>query len=664
MSATLGDTTDLRADLTRRTGRPTAVVASGERPVPLTFSYAMTPLHETVTELVETRQSPVYVVHPTQAGAVEQAVALMNGPVPKRADKAGIAEALGGFRFASGFGTQLSRLVRSGIGVHHAGMLPRYRRLVETLAQRGLLQVICGTDTLGVGINVPIRTVLISSLTKYDGTRVRHLTAREFHQVAGRAGRAGYDTVGYVVVQAPEHEVENARRVAKAGDDPKKLKNVQRVKPTQGETSWTEATFTRLVNAEPERLQSRFRVSMTMLLDVLVRPGDPVAAMRRLLTDNHDAPQAQRRHVRRALALHRSLRSAGVVERLPAPLPDGRSLRLVVDLPPMFALNQPLSTFALAALEILDPDAPTYALDVLSVLESTLDDPRQVLMAQQHQARGEAVAQMKADGIEYEERMERLQEITWPKPLAEMLEPAYETYRQGHPWIADHPLSPKSVAREMAERAMTFTEYVSAYGLGRSEGLVLRYLADATKALARTVPPEMQTEELKDMTAWLAEIVRQTDSSLLDEWERLTDPDATVETLAQPALETAPPPVTRNVRAFRVLVRNAMFRRVELAALRRWYDLGELDAEAGFDRDAWQAALEPYFAEHDEIRTGPDARGPLLFQVETGARTWKIRQVLDDPAGHHDWFLAAEVDLAASDEAGEAVVRITGIGTY
>ena len=211
MSATLGDVTRFEADLTWRTGRPTAVVHSAERPVPLVFSFVVEPLHETLKELLGTNQAPIYVVHFTQAAALEQAQALMSVNVCSRAEKDAIADLIGDFRFSSGFGKTLSRLVRHGIGVHHAGMLPRYRRLVETLTQAGLLKVICGTDTLGVGINVPIRTVLFTALSKYDGTRTRLLQAREFHQIAGRAGRAGFDTPGRVVVQAPEHVVENER---------------------------------------------------------------------------------------------------------------------------------------------------------------------------------------------------------------------------------------------------------------------------------------------------------------------------------------------------------------------------------------------------------------------------------------------------------------------
>jgi superfamily II RNA helicase len=658
MSATLGDMTRFERDLSRRTGRPTAVVRSAARPVPLLFSYVTTPLHETLEELLATRQAPVYIVHFTQAAAVEQAQALMSINVCTRDEKDAIAELIGNFRFTAGFGKTLSRLVRHGIGVHHAGMLPRYRRLVETLAQAGLLKVICGTDTLGVGINVPIRTVLFTALSKYDGSKNRHLQVREFHQIAGRAGRAGFDTTGYVVVQAPEHVVENERALAKAGDDPKKRRKVVRKKPSPGFVSWGKPTFERLVAADPEPLQSSFGVSHAMLLNVIGRPGDAFAAMRHLLTDNHEDPAAQRRHIRRAFAIYRALLAGGVVERLAAPDEQGRRWRLTVDLQADFALNQPLSPLALAAIELLDRESPEYPLDVLSVIEATLDDPRQVLAAQLFKARGEAVAQMKADGVEYEERMDLLESVTYPRPLDELLEAAYNMYRRGHPWVADHELAPKSVARDMYERAMTFVEYVGFYGLSRSEGLVLRYLAQAYKALRQTVPEEARTSELTDLIEWLGELVRQVDSSLIDEWERLSNPaDA-----PSAPIDDRPPPVTGNQRAFRVLVRNALFRRVELAALRRHEDLGALDAQAGWDADAWAEALEPYFDQHDEIGTSADARGPGMLIIEQHRDHWTARQIFDDPAGDHDWGISALIDLAASDEAGAAVLRVTDVG--
>ncbi|HEU5475974.1 MAG TPA: DUF3516 domain-containing protein [Actinophytocola sp.] len=659
MSATLGDVARFEADLTRRTSRPTAVVTSAQRPVPLFYSYRLTPLHETLEELLATNQAPIYVVHFTQAAALERAQALMSINVCTRAEKDEIARLIGRFRFTAGFGRTLSRLVRHGIGVHHAGMLPKYRRLVERLAQAGLLKIVCGTDTLGVGINVPIRTVVFTALSKYDGVKTRHLKAREFHQIAGRAGRAGYDTVGNVVVQAPDHVVENERALAKAGDDPKKRRKVVRHKPPAGFVSWGEPTFERLVAAEPEPLHSSFGVSHAMLLNVIGRPGDAFAAMRKLLTDNHEDRPAQRRHIRRAIAIYRALLAAGVVERLSDPDETGRIVRLTMDLQLDFALNQPLSPFALAAIDLLDRESPSYPLDVLSVIESTLDDPRQVLYAQESKARGVAVAAMKADGIEYEERMTLLEDVTYAKPLAELLDAAYQTYRRGHPWVADHPLSPKSVARDMYERAMSFTEYVGFYGLARSEGLVLRYLADAYKALRQTVPTEAKTEELTDLEAWLGELVRQVDSSLLDEWSALvnpTDPAAPV--------DDEPPAVTANPRAFRVLVRNALFHRVQLAARGDYAALGELDGESGWTEERWRAAIEPYFDTHDEIGAGPDARGPALLIIEEEPDRWVVRQIFDDPAGDHDWGIVAEIDLDGSARAGEVCIHISFAGQW
>ncbi|MEU6828133.1 DUF3516 domain-containing protein [Nocardia beijingensis] len=650
MSATLGEVDFFARDLERRTGRSTAIVAGTERPVPLTFSYARTPITETLEELVTTHQAPVYVVHFTQAAALERAQALTSVNFATRAEKDAIAEALGEFRFAAGFGKTLSRLIRHGIGVHHAGMLPKYRRLVERLAQEGLLKVVCGTDTLGVGINVPIRTVLLTGLTKFDGVRTRRLKAREFHQIAGRAGRAGYDTMGTVVVQAPEHEVENTRLLAKAGDDPKKQRKVQRRKPPEGFVSWSEETFDRLVAAQPEPMVSRFAVTNAMLLNVIARPGNCFTAMRHLLEDNHEPRPAQRKHILRAIRLYRALRDAGVVQQLPEPDAQGRRARLTVDLQRDFALDQPLSPFALAALDLLDKQSPSYTLDVVSLIESTLEDPRQLLMAQQHKARGEAIAEMKADGIDYDERMELLEEVTWPKPLAEMIEPAYETYRAGHPWVSEFAPAPKSVVRDMIERAMTFAELISFYELARSEGVVLRYLADAYRALRRTVPESARTEELDDITEWLGELVRQVDSSLLDEWEQLTNPGAETDADQIAFGAETVRPISANERAFRVMVRNAMFRRVELAALRRWDELAGLGP--GPD---WAEALADYYAEYERIGTGPDARGPQLFQVERRPGFWHVRQVLDDPAGDHGWSIDAVVDLAESDAAGEVV---------
>ena len=662
MSATLGDVTRFKEDLTRRTGRETPVVDNAERPVPLVFSYLVQPLHETLEELLSTNQAPVYVVHFTQTAALEQAQALMSTNVCTKAEKEKIAELIGDFRFASGFGKTLSRLVRHGIGVHHAGMLPKYRRLVETLAQAGLLKIICGTDTLGVGINVPIRTVVFTALSKFDGKRTRLLQAREFHQIAGRAGRAGYDTSGRVVVQAPEHVIENEKSLRKAGDDPKARRKVKKKSAPEGFIAWTQNTFERLVAADPEPLTSSFTVTHAMVLNVIDRPGNAYQAMKHLLRDNHEDRAKQRKHIHRAIEIYRALLAGGVVERLDEPDEDGRYVRVTVDLQFDFALNQPLSPFALAAIELLDAKSESYALDVLSVIESTLDNPRQILMAQQHQARGEAVAEMKADGLDYDARMDRLEEVTWPKPLEETLEAAYEIYRRGHPWVADYELAPKSVVRDMYERAMTFGEFVQLYGLSRSEGIVLRYLADAYRALRQSVPEDEKTEELTDLIEWLGELIRQVDSSLIDEWERLSHPDPDSPEAAE--VEIRPSGVTANKRAFKVLVRNALFRRVTLCALEDYAELGSLDGHDGWRASDWEEALEEYWDDYDDIGTGPDARGPKMLMITEGKDEWTVRQIFDDPADDHDWGISATVDLAASDEEGTAVLHITDVGPF
>jgi superfamily II RNA helicase len=660
MSATLGDTRRFETDLERRTGRPVASVRSATRPVPLDYSYARTPIHETIEELLASGWAPVYVVHFTQKEAVARAQALTSVAVASRAERDRIATEIAGFRFSAGFGQTLGRFVRAGIGVHHAGMLPRYRRLVERLAQAGLLKVICGTDTLGVGINVPIRTVLLTGLAKYDGTVSRLLSAREFHQISGRAGRAGYDPEGSVVVQAPEHVIETERVLAKAGDDPKKRRKVVRPQPPKGYVPWSEETFNRLVAAPPEPLESRFKVTHTMLLGVLDRPGDGCGALRKLLTDNHEDRPAQRRHIRRAIAVYRSLIHAGALEILPEPDEMGRRVRVTENLQADFALNQPLSPFVLDVLPRLEP-GDDWELDAVSIVEATLENPGPVLAAQLDRLRAEIVARLKSEGVEYEQRMEVLDQLTWPKPLGDELYEAFDVYRAAHPWAADFNVKPKSVVRDMWERAMGFADYVALYGLARSEGLLLRYLSDAYRGLVQSVPEDAKTDELVDMTEWLGELVRQVDSSLLDEWEALAHPDQALAAL--PVLEQVaaaatpiPPPVTANARAFSVMVRNAAFRRVELLARRDFAALGELDGDSGWDAGRWADAAAPYFAEHDSVGIGPDARSAGLVDLERSDGRWQVTQVLDDPAGYREWVLQLEVDLEASDAAGEPAV--------
>jgi superfamily II RNA helicase len=678
MSATLGDMTEIAADLTRRTGRETAIVDQAERPVPLTFTWSLTPLDETLEELVTTGQGPVYVVHFTQAAAVEHAANLLKAGWAGSAAPEELKDRLAGVRFGAGYGKTLGSLLRKGIGVHHAGMLPRYRRLVEQLAQAGLLRIICGTDTLGVGINVPIRTVLFTGLAKFDGQRQRILRTREFLQIAGRAGRAGYDTAGYVVVQAPEHVIENEKAKARSAERQaagKKNSKAQLKKPPEGTVVWTEATFTKLVEGRPEPLASRMKVDNAMILNVVAREEDAFGVLRALLTENHEDPRHRLRLARRALRLARSLVGSGVLTRLPEPDRFGRRYVLTEDLPADFALNQPLAHFALAALDVLDHESLEHTVQVVSVVESVLEAPRQILFAQQHAARGEAIAEMKADGLEYDERMALLEEVTWPQPLAELLGGLYETYRQSHPWLPEDALGPKAIVREMYEQGMTFTDFVGRYQLARSEGLVLRYLTDAYKTFLHTVPEAHRTPALEDLIEWLGETVRQTDSSLLDEWEALADPGHARTDVAHHEPPPPPRPISQQTRAFAVMVRNAMWRRVELVAnddVRGLAALDRADAarfepprEPALDAGAWDAALEDYYADHDSVGLDGDARGPSYLVVTDavvdGVRVRHVRQTVSDPAGDHDWVIDADVDLDASDALGELAITVTGL---
>ncbi|MCQ9349175.1 DUF3516 domain-containing protein [Corynebacterium phoceense] len=665
MSATLGDTSWLEEDLTQRTGRDTTLVAGTTRPVPLDFSYVFTGVQDTIEELLSQGKAPIYVVHFSQREASERAQALTSiGTILTPEEKDAVAKEIGGFRFTTAFGRDLSKLLRKGIGVHHAGMLPKYRRLVERLAQRGLLKIICGTDTLGVGINVPIRTVLMTGLAKYDGTRQRILKSREFHQIAGRAGRAGYDTEGTVVVEAPEHEIENAKARRKAGDDPARLKKLKKKSARDGEVTWSEKTYLRLIDAEPEQLVSQFKVSNSMLLNVLARHGDGYEHMRHLLRTNHDTRSKQNQDILTALDLFRGLVRTGVVQKSTKGLDIyGRPYHVVRELPRDFALNQPLSPFALAALSLLDPESDTYTLDIISVFEAILDDPRQVLIAQQKQRRGEEIAQLKADGVDYTERMTIVEDITWPKPLEELLEQAYDTFAETNAWVKEFQIAPKSVVRDMLENAMTFSDLVATYGLARSEGVILRYLTDAWRTLRQSVPDEYYTDELADVVEWLGELIRQVDSSLVDEWAQMAGEDNPI---SQEDLDRElafgvedPTALTANRRAFTIMVRNYFFRLVQLFALEKEDRLAELldylDEVPDFG-----AVLDDYFDEYDDIETGPSARGPEFFRVnDQETRAWTVRQIICDPKGEHAFQFVGTVDLDASDAAGE--VRLSSL---
>ena len=718
MSATLGPTARFTEDLTRRSGRPAVTVAGSVRPVPLTFEYRSTPLHESITELVDSDRAPVYIVHFTQKAASEKAQDLCSIDVLTKEEKAAVRQEVGGFRFDTPIGKDLKRFIGHGIGLHHAGMLPRYRLLIEKLAQKGLLKLICGTDTLGVGVNVPIRTVLFTQLCKYDGISTRLLGNREFAQISGRAGRRGFDDEGHVWVQAPVHWIENQRADAKVASDPgKKKKLVKKKPPERGYSHWNEETFQKLVDGSPEPLASSFDVNHQMVLNVLSRPGDGRRDLRRLLVDNHEPRERQRRHIRKAIGVYRSLSEAGIVVELDVPDDEGRMVAVGVDLQDRFALHQPLSLFALEVIPELadrpvvadpaasvgrtgpatdaedagakadepdetpepdeavsitvDPDAAgrEHALDVLSVIESVLENPGVVIAAQVHRLKGELVARLKMEGVEYEERMERLNEVEAPKPLREFLYGTFDVFRNHHPWVGDENVKPKSVARELYEAGYDFRQYIEHHGLKRSEGVVLRYLSQAYKALVQNVPEASKTEALYDLEAWLGETVRQIDSSLLNEWEKLRNPDDEPDGADGSPTGSEPerPDVTRNVRAFRVMVRNEAFRWVQLLAHRRLDDHEALAEVPVLDdgrrsADDITEAIAPYWEEHTVMPTDTHARGGGFFVLDDSrADRWPVSQTIADPAGHNEWVLEGEVDLAASRDEGRAVVRLGAI---
>jgi hypothetical protein len=662
LSATLGDVRFLADDLTRRTGRPTVVIADAARPVPLRYEYRRELLHHVIEELVRSDAAPLYLVNFTQADAVEQANNLASVVKLAPEAKAIVAAELAKSPMPPGFGRDLSRLLRNGVGVHHAGMLPRHRRLVERLTQLGVLKVVSGTDTLGVGVNLPIRTVVFTRLYKYDGSGSRMLSAREFHQIAGRAGRAGYDTEGLVVALAPDHEAEYLNRMAKAGTDTKKQRKATKPTPPRGFVHYDDTTFAALQIAQPERLESSFAVTPAMMLHLLDRPADTWTTVRSLLMDNHEPRTRQRRHARRAIGLYRSLLASGVVERLASPLPDGRLVRVDRSLQQDFALNQPLAPFLLDLLPMLDADDDGHVFAVLAAVESVLDDPRQVLFAQRERAKTEAMAAMKAAGIEYEERIERLDKVTWPKPMAEEIYVAFDEWRVTHRWIDGANVSPKGVVRDMWERSMDFPAYVRHYGLKRSEGTLLRYLSDAHRTITRTIPDDLKTDEIEEIADWLDGVIRATDSSLIDEWQALRDGGAAVPALAAATPDAAgAADVVRRPAALRALIRSRVFRWVQLASGRSWTALHDDLVEAGdhhWNTESLQAEFTPYFAEHTTIGIDADARGARRFHaIETG-RLWTVEQSLADPDGFDEWQLTFEFDLDATEQDAELRGRL------
>jgi superfamily II RNA helicase len=642
MSATLGDTLFLEKDLRRRSGREVVAVSGETRPVPLEFSYSEDPLVQRVEGLAMEGKTPAYLVFFTQRSATEAAQGFISLNLCSRAERERLDEILARQRFNSPFGKDLKRWLRHGIGVHHAGLLPKYRILVESLAQQGLLKLICGTDTLGVGINVPIRTVVFTQLWKYDGRKAAILAVRDFRQIAGRAGRRGFDDCGYVIAQAPEHVIENRKADEKAAKGGRK-KAAKKSAP-EGVPGWDEQTFLRLRTAPHESLAPVFDIDHGMLLQVLQREEDGCRVMRRLIREAHVTPHRKRELRRRAWQLFRALLDRGIVSLIP-PRPSGRKVAVNIELQEDFSLHQALSLFLVDTLDQLDPEHPDYALQVLSLCESILEDPDVIMYRQIDKLKEALVREMKEQGIPYEERMERLLEIEHPKPMREFLYGAFNAYRERHPWVERENVRPKSIARELFEDYLGFAEYVSRYGLQRSEGVLLRHLSQAYKVLVQTVPEACKTDAVLDAEDFLADIIRATDSSLLDEWERLRDPSH--EPREQAAAPAAPRDFTRDQAAFQRDIRTRVFQL--LNAVRT----GHADADTA-------ALFEPYLAARGPFRLDPEARNRKHshFDGEFEPGALHLAQVLVDGDDRNDWEAAFRVDLAASRAAGAAVVEL------
>ncbi len=659
MSATMGGSDFFKEKLTNLTKAETTVVAAYERPVPLEFSYAQTSVDVTLQELVTANKAPVYLVHFTQNEAAQAAQDLMSLNFCTAAEKASIKEAMLGAKFTSPYGKEVKKYLSHGVGIHHAGLLPKYRVLVEKLAQRGLLKVICGTDTLGVGVNVPIRTVLLTRLSKYGGEKVATLSARDFHQITGRAGRRGYDDVGYVVCQAPEHVVENAKMEAKAAGDVKKMRKMVKKKAPEGFVGWNEDTFKKLQSATPEPLMSRFQVTHGMLLQVLSRKGDACAAMRQLIADSHETTNAKKQHEKRAWELFRALVQRKIIEIIPTVQrpADGTKLRLNVELQEDFSLNYTLSLYLIDTLALIDPASPTHAADVMTLCESILENPDIILRRQLDQVKDEAMVAMKNEGVPFEERIAKLEELEYPKPCRDFIYNTFNAFSEAHPWIGQENIRPKSIAREMFENFRTFSDYINDYELHRAEGVLLRHLSGVHKVLAQTVPENFKTEPVQEMEAWIAGVLRGTDSSLLDEWERMRDPNFKPDEQEEKPAEA--PDITRNKREFTALIRTEVFRFLRPFSVEN-YAAAVSTVSSPLNAESLGALMEPYYAEHERIRLDNEARNGRHTYVEPSEdnTSWRICQVLIDPEELNDWQVEFSVDLAQAREDGKPALKL------
>ena len=703
MSATLGDTTFFEEELTRLTGRQTVSVISTDRPVPLAHEYSELPLAKTLESLVADGRAPVYVVHFTQLEAAQSAQDFTSINVCSRDEKAAIASVLEGFKFTSPYGPEIKKWLRHGIGLHHAGLLPKYRVLIEQLAQKGLLKVICGTDTLGVGINVPIRTVLFTRLCKFDGQKTGILSARDFHQISGRAGRKGFDDKGWVVAQAPEHVIENLKLAEKSAASGKKT--VKRQPPEKNFVNWDKNTYIRLIAAAPEKLTSRFQVTHGMLLNVLSRQGDGCAAIRKLIQDCHETPKQKKAHTQRAWQLFRSLLDRKIVEFInpgsaavsaagssgvsprevtPGETPGklagvdacatGRKLRVNVELQDDFSMDQVLSLYLLETIPLMDPQAPDYALVLLTLVESILEDPDIILRKQLDKVKDQKMAEMKMEGIEYDARMEELEKCEHPKPNREFVYATFNAFAARHPWVGTENIHLKSIVREMFEEFRSFADYIKLYELQRAEGVLLRHLNSVFKVLAQTVPDTAKNDQVREMELYLGTMIRQVDSSLLDEWEKMRDPNYRpneAKEVRPPGAEEAAADITRDVKNFTAAIRNRIFTFLRGLVIEDFEPaIATLTSPNDDAGQTWTAArllqvLDDYHKDHQRICLEPNARNIRHTYVTPAEekKSWRVQQMLVDPEESNDWVAEFEVDLAESRKIGEPALRLKRIGS-
>ncbi len=671
MSATLGDTAFFEDELTRLNGRPTVTVQSKDRPVPLEYRYSELPLAKTLETLVAEQKVPVYVVHFTQVEAAQSAQDFTSINVCSRDEKSAIGSEIETFRFSSPYGPEIKRWLRHGIGLHHAGLLPKYRVLVEQLAQKGLLKVICGTDTLGVGINVPIRTVLFTRLCKFDGQKTGILSARDFHQISGRAGRKGFDDLGWVVAQAPEHVVENLKLEEKSRRDGRKI--VKRQPPDKNFVNWDKQTFVRLISALPEQLTSRFQVTHAMLLNVLSRPTDGCRSMQQLVARSHESPKQKQAHIKRGWQLFRSLLERKIVEITPR-TPEGGYLRVNVELPENFSMDQTLSLYLLETIPLLDPEAPDYALSLITLVESILENPDAILRKQLDKLKTQKMAELKAEGVEYQDRIDKLEKLEHPKPNREFIYTTFNAFAERHPWVGQENIRPKSIVREMFEQFRSFADYIRQYELQRAEGVLLRHLSNVHKVLMQTVPASAKNETVREMEDYLRTTIRQTDSSLIEEWERMRDP------AYLPPGEQQDVTIPRASRQLGISGDTSMFTgaiRTRIFGFLRGLLNGDYEEACAQLRSAdrpdggtWTAEvlasrMDAYYDEHECLRLDPEARNIRHTYVvpSEDRKSWRVDQVLVDPEGHNDWKAEFLVDLTASDQRGEPVIRLCDIAS-